>query len=183
MAELPSVEQAATATTWFTSQAGISSTILAIVSFLLLGVLVWMVREHKKERAELRVELFGDKSAGIVGIIPDLVARCEKLRVESWNSIDNLMAVQTEGNKELEGRRRQDGIAQFQKLDGILAEVKAMSQGDLEHHHRVEAQVARLDGSHDQMSARLGDMITLATKLAPAPYDGKTERRSGRRRG
>lgn len=183
METLPTAEQVASGTTWFTSQAGISSTILAVFCIVIAAVLVWMIREHKKERAEIRSELFGNKAEGVVGVVPDLIARVEKLRTESWASIDAMMGVQSEHYKDLEERRRQDGIGHHVKLDRMIAEVMEMSNGDLQHHNRIESKVAHLEGSFQQMSARLSDMITLAAKLAPAPFDGTTERREPRRRG
>lgn len=182
MAELPNAEQVGSATTWFTSQAGITATVLAFVSIVLFGGIIWILREHKKDRAEVRAELFGSKEEGTVGVIPEMLNRVETIRKEVWAAFDGWSALTNDAVKLLEERRRQDSIAAFGKLDDMLDEVKNMSQSDVNHHHKVEEKVAGLVASFREQSQRLSDMITLATKLAPAPYDGATDRRAPRAR-
>lgn len=56
MADMPSVEQAGNATVWFTSQAGITATVLAVVCIALAAALVWSVRNCRHELAGLKRE-------------------------------------------------------------------------------------------------------------------------------
>lgn len=49
MADLPTVEQAGSATVWFTTQAGITATVLAVGCIILLTALIWSMRHCRKE--------------------------------------------------------------------------------------------------------------------------------------
>lgn len=182
MADIPTADQVGTATTWFTSQAGITATVLAFVSIVLFAYVIWQEREHKKERAELRTELFGDKDRGVIGIVPSLMDKTESMRVEVWKSVDNMMALLTDTLNKVQEHRRGDAITQFTKLDNILDEVKAMSQSDLAHHNTAAIEIRGVSSALSEQSARLGDMVSLASRLAPPPWDGSAERR-GKRRG
>lgn len=53
MAEMPSVEQAGQGAVWFTSQAGITATVLAVVCIALAAGLVWSVRNCRIELAAM----------------------------------------------------------------------------------------------------------------------------------
>lgn len=59
MTELPSPEQAGTAAVWFTSQAGITATVLAIICIVQFVALVWVIRAFRKS-----VEGAHDKAHG-----------------------------------------------------------------------------------------------------------------------
>lgn len=52
MPDAPTVEQAGTATVWFTSQAGITATVLAFVCLGLAGGLVWAIRTCRRSHEE-----------------------------------------------------------------------------------------------------------------------------------
>lgn len=177
MAEIPSVEQVASASDYLTRAAGITATVLAFVAIVTFIYMVWKDREHTKERADVRAELFGDKERGIRGTINEMWDRIEIMRKEEWANIDNMMSVLTEGLKALEDRRRQDSIAQFAKQDDQLDEVKNMSVADQVHHSKVEASAARVEGALREQTTRLSDMIALATKMVPAAWDRATNRR------
>jgi hypothetical protein len=51
MADLPSTEQLGSATTWFTSKAGITATVLAVVAIAEAAALVCLIRRHDKHVA------------------------------------------------------------------------------------------------------------------------------------
>lgn len=159
MADIPNTEEVGHATTWFTTQAGITATVLAFVAIVLAVFVIYLIRKHEKERIEW-------------------LTKIETMRKEEWTAIDNLMELTSDAQKALEERRRQDTNGHFAKLDGVLNEVKSMSVGDERHHARVEAKVAEVAGALGQQSARLGDMINLATMIAPASPPAR-----GRRRG
>lgn len=49
MADLPSAEQAGSAAVWFTTQAGITATVLAAMCLCLGGALVWSIKHCREE--------------------------------------------------------------------------------------------------------------------------------------
>lgn len=148
---------------------------LAVVS----GYLAWRdwhrSKEVREERAEWQRQLFGYTDKGTK--VPGVMDRVETIRKEVWAAFDSWTQLSNEALKMLEERRRQDSIAHFAKQDDQLDEVKNMSQADMSHHARVEAKVSEVCGALTQMSARLTDMIALAARMMPAPWNGQQERR------
>lgn len=130
MAELPSVEQAGTATVWFTTQAGITATVLAVFCIVLIANQIWMVRRHAAEILALNsahAELVKALGAGHHVTIEALIAK--------W--IDQV----TEWAKRIDGFRGD--------IKDAFGENNAIADKVVDALMNVKLEIARMGGRSD----------------------------------
>ena len=124
MADLPTVEQAGSATVWFTTQAGITATVLAVGCILLLAALIWSIRHCRQELTGMAKSHAADlKTAS------DAYEKRLKEMADAWGKrIDQM---------------RDDIKEAFGQNSDIADKVVAAL-------HSVQNEIARMSGRHDR---------------------------------
>jgi hypothetical protein len=82
MADIPSAEQVGSAATWFTTQAGITATVLAFVAIAEAVGLVWVIRACRKDQRDAHDKAHGHWAGRTEEMQKDWGKRIDQFRAD-----------------------------------------------------------------------------------------------------